>query len=97
MDWTDLPSYRLNFASYFDGSFGQSAYVELSTDAGATWTVISSMVAAPGAWQNLEIDLAQFSGATGLGSVWIAFHADDNGAWASGWAVDDIQIASGGV
>ena len=23
MDWTDLPSYRLNFASYFDGAFGQ--------------------------------------------------------------------------
>jgi hypothetical protein len=97
MDWTDLPSYRLNFASYFDGSWGQSAYVELSTDAGATWTVISSMVAAPGAWQNLEIDLAQFSGAAGLGSVWIAFHSDDNGDWGSGWAVDDIQISSGGV
>ena len=97
MDWTDLPSYRLNFASYFDGTWGQSAYVELSTDAGATWTVISSMVAAPGAWQNLEIDLAQFSGAAGLGSVWIAFHSDDNGDWGSGWAVDDIQISSGGV
>ncbi|MGV8048801.1 MAG: carboxypeptidase regulatory-like domain-containing protein [Anaerolineaceae bacterium] len=97
MDWTDLPTYRLNFASYFDGSYGQSAYVELSTDAGATWTVISSMVAAPGAWQDIEIDLAQFSGASGLNSVWVAFHADDNGAWASGWAVDDIQIASGGV
>jgi hypothetical protein len=97
MDWTDLPTYRLNFASYFDGSYGQSAYVELSTDAGTTWTVISSMVAAPGAWQDIEIDLAQFSGAAGLSSVWIAFHADDNGAWASGWAVDDVQIASGGV
>jgi hypothetical protein len=27
----------------------------------------------------------------------VAFHADDNGDWASGWAVDDVQIASGGV
>ena len=97
MDWTDLPTYRLNFASYYDGSYGQSAYVEISTDAGATWTVINTLAPAPGAWQNLEIDLAQFSGAAGLGSVWVAFHADDNGAWASGWAVDDIQISSGGV
>ncbi|HPF64867.1 GEVED domain-containing protein, partial [Lentimicrobium sp.] len=97
MNWTDLPTYRLNFASYYDGSYGQSAYVEISTDAGTTWTVISSMVAAPGAWQDIEIDLAQFSGASGLNSVWLAFHADDNGAWASGWAVDDVQIASGGV
>ncbi|MBK6344597.1 MAG: carboxypeptidase regulatory-like domain-containing protein [Bacteroidales bacterium] len=97
MDWSNLPSYRLNFASYYDGSFSQSAYVEISTDAGATWTVINSLTPAPGSWQNIEIDLAQFSGASGLGSVWLAFHADDNGEWASGWAVDDIQIASGGV
>ena len=97
MDWTDLPTYRLNFASYFDGSYGQMGFVEISTDAGATWTVIHSMTAAGGAWREIEIDLAQFSGANGLGSVWLAFHADDGGAWASGWAVDDIQIASGGV
>ena len=31
-----------------------------------TWTVINTLTAAPGAWQNLEIDLAQYSGATGL-------------------------------
>ncbi|MBK9358098.1 MAG: choice-of-anchor J domain-containing protein [Bacteroidales bacterium] len=96
MDWTDLPSYRLNFASFYDGAFTQSAYVEISTDAGATWTVINSL-SPSSSWVNLEIDLAQFSGATGLGSVWLAFHADDNGEWASGWAVDDVQISSGGV
>jgi hypothetical protein len=97
MDWTGLPSFRLNFASYFDGSWGHSAYIEISTDGGATFTVIHTMAAAPGAWQNLEIDLAQFSGATGLSEVMLAFHADDNGEWGSGWAVDDVQIASGGV
>jgi hypothetical protein len=96
MDWTGLPSFRLNFASFYTGAYSQSAYVEISTDAGATWTVISSMSPAS-SWQNLEIDLAQYSGATGLSSVWIAFHADDNGVWASGWAVDDIVIQSGGV
>ncbi len=97
MDWTDLPTYRLNFASYFDGTWGQSAYVEISTDAGATWTVIYTVSPAAGSWQDLEIDLAQFSGGNGLGSVWVAFHSDDNGQWGSGWAVDDIQISSGGV
>ncbi len=97
MNWTDLPTYRLNFASYYDGAYTQSAYVEISTDAGATWTVINTLAPAPGAWQEIEIDLAAYSGASGLGSVWLAFHADDNGEWASGWAVDDVQIASGGV
>ncbi len=96
MDWTNLPSYRMNFASYYDGSYSQSAYVEISTDAGATWTVINTLSPAT-SWQDLEIDLAQYSGVNGLASVWIAFHADDNGAWASGWAVDDVVIQSGGV
>ncbi len=96
MDWTGLPSFRLNFASFFTGAYSQSAYVEISTDAGASWTVINTL--SPGsAWTNLEVDLAQYSGATGLQSVWLAFHADDNGQWASGWAIDDVQISSGGV
>jgi hypothetical protein len=97
MNWTDLPTYRLNFASYYTGEYGQSAYVEISTDGGNTWTVIYTMAPAPGAWQDIEIDLAQFSGATGLSSVWVNFHADDNGEWATGWAIDDVVIASGGV
>lgn len=96
MNWSDLPTYRLNFASFYNGDYSQSAYVEISTDAGATWTVINTLSPAQ-SWQNLEVDLAAYSGATGLASVWLAFHADDNGEWASGWAIDDVQISSGGV
>ncbi|MBV2247428.1 MAG: carboxypeptidase-like regulatory domain-containing protein, partial [Lentimicrobium sp.] len=97
MDWTNLDSYRLNFASYYSGTYSQSAYIEISTDAGATWTVINTLQPAPGGWVDLEVDLTQYSGANGLSSVWLAFHADDNGEWSSGWAIDDVQIASGGV
>jgi len=96
MNWTDLPTYRMNFASFYTGAYSQSAYVEISTDAGASWTVIYTLSPAS-AWTDLEIDLAQYSGATGLQSVWVAFHGDDNGQWASGWAIDDVQISSGGV
>ncbi|HLN54019.1 MAG TPA: choice-of-anchor J domain-containing protein [Lentimicrobium sp.] len=96
LDFTNLDSYRLNFASFYDGAFGQSAYVELSTDNGANWTVINTLAPAT-AWTDIEIDLAQYSGANGLSSVWIAFHSDDNGEWASGWAIDDVAISSGGV
>ncbi|KAF5045502.1 hypothetical protein DSECCO2_480580 [anaerobic digester metagenome] len=97
MDWTNLGSYRLNFASFYNGTYSQSAYIEISTDAGATWTVINTLQPAPSGWVNLEVDLTQYSGANGLSSVWLAFHADDNGQWSSGWAIDDVQIASGGV
>jgi len=97
MDWTNLDSYRLNFASFYNGTYSQSAYIEISTDAGATWTVINTLQPAPGGWVDLEVDLTQYSGANGLSSVWLAFHADDNGEWSSGWAIDDVQIASGGV
>ena len=96
MDWTGLDSYRLSFASFYDGAYGESAYVELSTDAGESWTVIYTLSPAT-AWTEIGIDLAQFSGANGLNSVWIAFHADDNGSWASGWAIDDVMISSGGI
>ncbi|OPX35343.1 hypothetical protein B1H10_01510, partial [candidate division KSB1 bacterium 4484_188] len=39
----------------------------------------------------LDYDLSAYAGA-GHDSVWIAFHADDGGAWASGWAVDDVVV-----
>lgn len=97
MDWTDLPSYRLNYASYFTGEYGQTSTIEISTDNGNTWTVISNIEPNPAGWADLEIDLSSYSGASGLDNVMVAFHTNDNGEYASGWAVDDVQIASGGV
>jgi len=96
MDWTNLGSYRLNFNSFFTGAYGHSAYIEISTDEGETWTVINTL-ASGSAWQEVEVDLSSYSGATGLNHVMVAFHADDNGESGSGWAIDDVQIASGGV
>jgi hypothetical protein len=42
----------------------------------------------------VELDLSVFSGAGGAPQIWFAFHSDDNGDWASGWAVDNpvVQI-----
>jgi hypothetical protein len=96
-DLTGAPSYVLSFQSYYSGTWSQSAYVEMSTDAGATWTVINALNANPGGWTQIDIDLSAYSGPAGLSQVWFAFHADDNGAWASGWAVDDVKLSSGGI
>ncbi|MFZ4705923.1 MAG: T9SS type A sorting domain-containing protein, partial [Bacteroidales bacterium] len=96
VDLTAAPGYVLSFQSYYTGSFSQSAYLEMSTDAGASWTVVSTISSSAG-WAQVDVDLSAYSGSTGLNQVWFAFHADDNGAWASGWAVDDVFLSSGTI
>ncbi len=91
LDLRDAEGYFLTFNSYYDGAFGQLAFVEYTLDGGATWEVLSQM-SPSAAWANISVDLAQFSGANGSSQIWFAFHADDAGAWASGWAVDNPKV-----
>jgi hypothetical protein len=93
-DLTDSESYVVRFQSYFDGSYGQTSYVEISTDNGASWTVVQTMAAAT-TWQEIEVDLTAYAGPSGLSSAVIGFHTNDNGAWASGWAIDDVRLMHG--
>ena len=78
---------NLNFASYYDGAYGQTAHIEVSTD-GSNFTEVTSLNPTS-EWVMESIDLSEYAGAPNL---YIAFHSNDNGAWASGWAVDDIMI-----
>ncbi len=77
----------LNFASYYDGAYSQTAHIEVSTD-GSNFTEVTSLNPAT-EWVMESIDLSEYGGAPNL---YIAFHSNDNGVWASGWAVDDITI-----
>ncbi len=47
-----------------------------------------------GAWTDVSVDLSAFSGPD-TPPIWFAFHADDNGEWASGWAVDNVIVNNG--
>ncbi len=49
-------------------------------------------VAVVGSWQNNQLDLSTY---TNESSVRIAFHTNDNGAWASGWCIDNVKILNG--
>ena len=80
----------LTFESFFDAAYGQSAYVELTTDGGDTWEVIHEVSAAD-SWQEISIDLADYL-TNDYAEVWIGFHSDDNGGWASGWAIDNVHL-----
>jgi hypothetical protein len=96
LNLTVAPYFFLSFQSYFSGAGGQMAYVEMSTDGGSTWTPIYTCSQAA-SWQQVEIDFSTYSGTGGFSNVLLAFHADDGGNQASGWAVDDIVLRSGNL
>ena len=77
----------LNFASYYDGAYGQTAHVLVSTD-GVNFTEVVALEPSP-EWVMETVDLSEFAG---LPNLHVVFHSNDNGAWASGWAVDDVFI-----
>jgi len=94
VDLRESDDFFLYFDQFYNSAFGSSAYVEYSTDGGANWDVLATMT--PGAaWGPVQINLAAFSGLDGERQIWFAFHADDNGAWADGWAVDNVEVSNG--
>ncbi len=95
VDLRESEEFSLMFDSYYDGAYGEIANVEFSNDGGNTWYILMALTPNPGGWEQIEIDLSSLSGPSGAYPVWFAFHADDDGEWASGWAVDNIVIANG--
>ena len=91
VDMRESEGYALFFNSYYDGAYGQLAFVEYTFDGGATWEVLTQLTPAT-SWTDQEYDLSSFSGANGPAQMWFAFHADDAGQIASGWAIDNVRI-----
>jgi len=77
----------LNFASYYDGAYSQTAHIEVSTD-GTNFTEVA-VLGPTFEWVTETIDLSDHAGVSNL---YIAFHSNDNGGWGSGWAVDDVFV-----
>jgi len=87
----DLSSYSavvLTFAEFMNGAFGESASVEVSTDGGSSWTNVYDVVAGND-WTTAIVSLTAYAGQS---NVMVGFHANDNGQWASGFAIDDVNI-----
>jgi len=97
LDLRGAPDYSLSFNSYFSGLGGQLGFVEMSTDNGTTWNPIFTCYPSVWSWINETIDLSAYSGPSGLASVKFAFHANDAGNQASGWAIDDVMVTYGGL
>jgi len=92
--WVDLSGteeFHMTFDSFFTGVNGQLATVEYSYDAGASWNAFHNM--SPNMqWTSVDLDLSVLSGASAPDVIWFAFHADDAGNQASGWAIDNVEI-----
>jgi len=91
LDLTESDNYQLDFMSFYTGGYGQLAFVEFSFDQGETWEVLYQLMPST-IWSLLEIQLNPFCGQNAVNPIWFAFHADDAGAWATGWAMDNIKI-----
>ena len=77
----------LGFDSYYTGGYGQLAYIEASTD-NTTWVNLYN-VEANDNWITQSVSLDAYMGTS---TVYLRFHADDAGNWASGWAIDNVSI-----
>lgn len=92
LDLRESEGYALYFDSFYNGEYGQRAFIEYSLDEGETWNVLYQLPPVDSAWTNIELDLSPFSGPEGPPGLWLTFHSDAGPSWASGWAVDNVTV-----
>lgn len=89
LDSTFVGNYTLGFDFFHDANFGGGdATVQISTDGGATWSILDTLTIDEAYWQSLVLPLYNYNGMT----VSIRFQWSDNSSWASGFAVDNIVV-----
>lgn len=95
LDFTGASVVILQFNSFYNqGSYGgatESCFVEVSTDAGASWTQVQELPVA-GDWVNNT--LVSLDAYADMSDVLVSFHYSDGGGWTYGVAVDEIVIYS---
>ncbi|MBT3168885.1 MAG: T9SS type A sorting domain-containing protein [Candidatus Cloacimonetes bacterium] len=91
MDFSAIDGAILSFDSYFTAEYSQTAHVLIRENGGA-WDNLLDLSASTN-WETVEIALGDYAG---VPDVQILFHSNDNGAWASGWAIDNVQIEAAG-
>jgi len=88
IDLTGYTAVVLRFDRYFTRRYGDDVSVEVSTDGGATWGVLKNLQPDED-WKTEYVDLSPYGG---ISNVLVAFCYTDNGYWASGCAVDNVEI-----
>lgn len=78
----------MTFDGFGDRNRLSDGYVKVSTDGGESWKTIFQMPYISN-WFEYHVDLSAYAGKP---CVLVAFQHDDNGLFASGFAVDNIKI-----
>ena len=68
--------------------FTESGTLEVSTNGGITWTVLSTLSGAT-VWHKVTADLTPYAGTT---NVMLGFRYNDGGGWAFGMAIDNVVV-----
>ncbi|UWY26849.1 M4 family metallopeptidase [Flavobacterium sp. TR2] len=87
-DLTNYKTAHLTFDGFGDSQQLSDGYVKVSTDGGETWKEVFKMPYY-GSWWEYGVDLTEYAGKS---CVMIAFQHNDNGYFANGFAVDNIEI-----
>jgi hypothetical protein len=78
----------IKFAYVNPEAYGSTGHVEVSTDAGATWTEVANLPA-NASWTNGFVDLSAY---TSSAAVLVCFRHNDHSGWGTGVAVDDVSV-----
>ena len=89
MDFTSFGGpVALEFGSFFNGQWDQTAHVTYSSDGGNSWNLLAD-VDTSNNWVRQYFDLSFLQE---YDNVVLGFHSNDNGGWGSGWIIDDVSI-----
>ncbi len=88
LDFSFSENVELQFNSFFNRDYSTTATVEYRIGMNGEWQVAEAMTISE-EWVPIAIDLSFLHGQS---EVYLAFHHDDGGAWAYGWAIDDVML-----
>lgn len=92
MDFTGMSGMGITYSVVDDGTYGGNPHVvEVSTDGGVTWTNVYTHTFNPAiVWETVTFGLG--AATDNAGDVRVRFKYDDGGTWATGLAIDDVEV-----
>lgn len=92
LDLSGLESCFLTFDAFSNGSYGSLGTVLVSTDSAATPVEVYT-IPYMDVWQTINVDLSSY---VGNNSVVVTFKSTDQGYWADGIALDNVNLFAPG-